>query len=125
MKKILMFLSIFVIFYISIANSEVNKIDEKVLEEIQEEDNVRVIIKLEEKTSYQKILNVDTKQQVIDSLNNKVKHEFDDGVSAIISEEDLIDLENNPNVRSIELVGINRFFCKILFPWLMQLQHGT
>ena len=119
MKKVLRFLFIFIFFtsfYISITNSEVNKIDEKVLEEIQEKDDVRVIIKLEEKSSYQKILNVDTKQQIIDSLNNKVKHDFNNSVSAIIFEEDLVNLENNLNVKSIELVGIKQIFLQDSVP---------
>tara|TARA_Y100000310_G_C20683729_1_gene817642 strand:+ start:862 stop:3627 length:2766 start_codon:yes stop_codon:yes gene_type:complete len=119
MKKVLRFLFIFIFFtsfYISITNSEVNKIDEKVLEEIQEKNDVRVIIKLEEKSSYQKILNVDTKQQIIDSLNNKVKHDFNNSVSAIIFEEDLVNLENNLNVKSIELVGIKQIFLQDSVP---------
>tara|TARA_Y100000031_G_scaffold156236_1_gene209890 strand:- start:526 stop:3255 length:2730 start_codon:yes stop_codon:yes gene_type:complete len=115
MKKILIFLFIFTIFFISITNSEVNKIDEKVLEKIQEED-VRVMIELEEKSPYQKILNVDTKQQVIDSLNNKVKHNFNESVSAIISKKDLVDLENNPNIKSIELVGTKQIFLQDSVP---------
>ncbi len=119
MKKKIVFLLVFVFFtnfLISITNSEVNKVDEKVLEEIQEKDDVRVIIKLEEKSSYQKILNIDTKQQVIDSLNNNIKHDFNDSFSAIISEDDLINLENNPNVESIELVEVKQIFLQDSVP---------
>ena len=111
-KRFAAFLFIFflAVIYLQIVVSDENKIEQEVFTELQGQENVRVIIELEEKTNLQEVLNIDTKQDVVDSLDGKVKHEFEESVSAIISEKELLDLENNPDVKSIKFVGTKKIF---------------
>ena len=92
------------------------KVDNKVFKEIQEEGKARVFIELEEKSIFQKTLKIDIKQQIISSLGDKIKHDFLDSISAIVSEKDLLELEKNPNIKSIKLIGVKHIFLQDSVP---------
>ena len=80
-------------------------ISSDVLEKIEKQD-VRVYIKLKSSIKRGKsITSREVKQEVSDILGKKIKHEFDDRFSALISEEELLELQNNSNIESIKLVG--------------------
>jgi subtilisin family serine protease len=77
-----------------------------VVEELEDQDNVRVMIKLKSEVKKGKsIASKEVKKEVADILEDKIKHEFDDKVSAFISKEELEELKNSSNIESIELVG--------------------
>ena len=78
------------------------KIDKKVLTQLEENNEVRVMIEYQESTSKR------IQSNIINE--NKIHHKFKDRFSATISQEDLIKLESNPNVKSIEVVEIKKIF---------------
>lgn len=93
------------------------KISEKVLEQVERGDQVRVYIKL--KTEMKKgraIASENVKEEISDILGNKVKHVFDDGISAIISEEELLELQNNSNIEVIGEVKSRSIFLQQSVP---------
>ena len=89
MKKSMIILFILIIFLLSFyskeATSNINKVDEKVLEKIQEQGSVRVMIKFKDNTVSK------LAEKTINSLEDKIKHKFSDRISAIISEDDLFE----------------------------------
>lgn len=133
MKKVIVFLFIFIAlisFYITATNSESNKVSEKVLEQIQKQGNARVMINLKElsetkgfifktkKTSFeinsekQKIKNI----VIRDIKKENLRHTFNKSISAIISKKNLVNLENNIDVKSVELVGTRHIFLQDSIP---------
>ena len=117
MRKILFIIAIFLILIVSnfIVNSSDNKISEKVYESLKDGKIVNVMIKIKEpvqetgvlirkrKSASQIGLEKDQrKEKIIETIGNKkVKHVFDDVVAAEVSEEDLIELNKNPDVESV------------------------
>ena len=69
-----------------------------------EKGEIKVYIKLKDGRG----IASDAKRELKDSIN--IKHEFNDKVSAVISQEELEELENNPNIESIEEVPMRRVF---------------
>lgn len=107
MKKsgVVLFLAILLLgFFIAqqVTKTEV-RISANVVDEIEKGNDVRVYVNLKESGLEGKGIASDTKQELKDSID--VKHEFEDKVTAIISEAELDELKNNPNVESIEIVG--------------------
>jgi len=83
-----------------------SKISSEVLEKIEQEDNIRVYIKLKSEVKKgRSITSREIKKEVSGILEGKIKHSFDDSLSAFVSEKELLELQNNSNVESIELVG--------------------
>lgn len=73
------------------------KVDKEVLSEIQEEGSAKIIIDLKDPSKLP---------------STEVEHKFDDKVSLEVNSTELKKLEKNPNVESIELVGVK-------FPFLV------
>jgi len=79
------------------------QVSDEVMEETEKGNDVRVYIQFKDSAVGKRGIASDVKEDIEDSIN--VKHEFNDKVSAVISEEELESLMNNPNIESIEVVG--------------------
>jgi subtilisin family serine protease len=85
-----------------------NRVDKAVFDKISQEETARVIVKFKDSDI--------GKDNVKDYLRDKVKHDFEDGISAIVSEKELSMLEKNPNVESVKLVGTRQIFLQDSVP---------
>jgi len=114
MKKVF-FLSLilFLVFsIIVVAENDFNKIDRTVYQKIDSGKEVRVFIKYQEDQNNKKSLS-----SIEESIDEKrVRHKFEDKVSAVINSADLEKLKNNPLVEGIELVGSKRIFLQDSVP---------
>ncbi|HJX51003.1 MAG TPA: S8 family serine peptidase, partial [Candidatus Nanoarchaeia archaeon] len=79
------------------------QVSEDVTEEIEKGNNVRVYIKFKDSAVGKRGIASDVKAEIEESIN--IRHEFNDKVSAIVSEEELEELKNNSNIESIDIVG--------------------
>jgi len=116
MKKIgvVVFLSILllgVFFAQQITKTEI-KISGHVISELEQEDNVKVYIKLKDSSS--KGIASDVKKDLEDSID--IKHEFEDKISTVISTKELEELKNNKNIESIEKIPIRKVFLQNSVP---------
>ncbi len=106
------------VFFISLASSvsDEDKIDEKVYEILEKNDEVRVVIKIEvekekgiffkqEKTSDEISLEKqEIKEEIINDVGKEnVKHVFDEEISVEISKEELDELNENPDIESVKI----------------------
>lgn len=104
---------IFGIFLISSSEIE-NKISPYVYENLEKNEETRVIVEIKEPDSEKGIFikNQKTaeeielekrkiKEDIEEKINEKIRHNFGNKIAVEISKEDLIELNNNPNVKSI------------------------
>ena len=88
------------------------KVDYDVKLALSEDDSVRVFIEFREDD----LMN-ENKREVIERLGEeKIVHEFVDEVSAVVSKSDILDLELDFNVESVELVGFRKIFLQDSVP---------
>ena len=109
MKRGIVFviLIMLLVFFFSLSlNAEKNKISSEVFEKVHQGQDVKVYIKFK---INQEGKAINLKKEIL-NLNNKIKYKFDDKVSAFVSEKDLEELQNNPNVESVELIGTRKVF---------------
>ena len=97
---LLLLLIIFSITFISTAEEKGQKIDVKVLKELEKSESVRVMIKYSENN--QKGL-FSQKDSIVSQ--EKIMHQFKDKFSATLTEEEILMLKDNPEIESIEIVG--------------------
>jgi len=95
---------------------EDKKIDSVVREKVLDGEEVRVFVKIKEDLrlpSNKEAL----KEEIIEKIGEeKIKHNFDDSISAVIDENDLKKLERDWRVASVELVGIREVFLQDSVP---------
>ena len=79
--------------------SDEDKIDEKVYEKLENNKEVRVIVKIDVENNLEE---QKTKEEVIKDVGKEdVKHIFSDEIAVEISKNDLKELNNNPNIESV------------------------
>ena len=117
---IFLLISISLIFSLDILSSleklsslkKVSNINRKILDEFEKEASVRVMIKYKEQQEIQSPLfskqNFLTQEEILPI--EKIHHQFKNEISATISKKDLIELENNLNIKSIEIISIRHIF---------------
>ncbi len=103
---LLLALSFIVVKYEPDFKIDSSKINAKVVDEVQQNNNARVTIKLktDELADGKRVASEETKKEVQDILKDKIKHEFNDKISAVVSKEDLEKLKDNPDVELVEIV---------------------
>jgi len=116
MKKsgVVLFLVILILgFFIAqqLTKTEVS-ISGNVIQEAELGEEVEVYIQL--KDSIGRGIASDTKRQLKSSL--RTRHDFKDKVVAVISQEELEELKDNPNIQSIEEVPIRKIFLQDSVP---------
>ncbi|RLG12450.1 hypothetical protein DRN73_02585 [Candidatus Pacearchaeota archaeon] len=74
----------------------------EVVKALGDNESVRVMIKMKNSVVGKRGIASDIKQELKNSI--KIRHEFQDEVSAIINKSELEILKNNPNVKSVEIV---------------------
>lgn len=101
-----MLILILVISQINIVHSaNYAKIDKKIIEKLSHNENVSVMIKFKE--TNQRKINLENKVILI---KNRIRHKFDNSVSATISAKDLAYLERNSQIKSITILGTKNLF---------------
>ena len=123
MKKIglfLIFLILFSSFFVlvsslNINNSSVNKIDSKILDSLTKSNKVRVIINLNQVQS--KNSNSFSVQNINGLINSSdIKHNFGNYISALVSNDEINNLENSSLVKSIVLEGTKHIILQTSVP---------
>jgi len=95
---IILFLMVFVISFVSSVDN-LNKIDNKIYEKLKNNDEVRVIVKIDAENNLEQ---QKAKNEIINNARKEdVKHVFSDEIAVEISKNDLRELNNNPNVESV------------------------
>jgi len=90
------------IFLVGSFQNEKNKVNEKVYEELKEDKEVPVIIKVNpEKKIFKRASIEDSKKEIIKDLKKEEVREYQDLISVKISKGELKELEKNPDVESI------------------------
>jgi subtilisin family serine protease len=126
---IVIFLFIFGIFLVSSFNED-KKVDKKVYDAFEENNNVRIIIKLKEikeekgfifktqKSSEEiKLEKRGIKEKIIKDIGEEnIKHVFDKTIASGINENKLNDLMKNDNIESIKIDRIMRAFLQDSVP---------
>lgn len=95
---IILFLIIFIINFVSSIDN-FDKIDDKIYDKLKNNDEVRVIVKIdaENNLGQQK-----AKDEIINDVGEEnIKHVFDKEIAVEISKDELNELNNNPNVESV------------------------
>jgi len=80
------------------SSSPTAHVETEVFEQLEETNNVRVMIEFKEDNKFRKIKG--------DELGIKVKHNFGNKISAMINAEDLDQLQDNPKVKKIKIMGV-------------------
>ncbi|MCR4327814.1 MAG: S8 family serine peptidase [Nanoarchaeota archaeon] len=114
-KKVKFLFFIFLILGIVVMSSEqifAEKIDEKVIGKLEKNNYINVFIQYSDKIK-KGFLN-EEKNSILEK--EKIRHEFNEGISAKISKSDLKKLKTNANVESITLVGTKRIFLEDSIP---------
>jgi len=120
MKKEIIFLVvlIFSLFLLSsgISAEKYEKVDSRVANSLEKQNDVRVFVKFKEeniieKTGLMRKIKIEGyKEKTKRNLKNKIKHDFGDMISVEINLEDLEDLKNNPDVESVEQIGVRQTY---------------
>ena len=99
MKKRLIFVLLVLITSMFFVGSQQTKITNEVYEELEDEEEVKVIVKVKDL------------EDVIENINEeKIKHVFEESIAVEVSEEKLSELNENPDVESVELVQVKKIF---------------
>ena len=107
MKRTGVFIILGILLLTFFVAQQINKpnvsISGKVVEAVEQGENVKVYIKFKDSAVGKKGIASDVKKEIKETV--KIKHEFKDKVSTMISEAELEELKENPNIESIEVIG--------------------
>ena len=107
-------LLVFILEFIA-GNSGFDKVDSKVISILSEEDSVRVFVEFEEEGD--DFLDEESRQNVIRKIGEEnVIHSFEDEISVVVNKNDILELELDSSVKSVELVGVRKIFLQDSVP---------
>ena len=112
MKRVNMIIVLSFVFILFLASfsvmgkSENEKVDKKIYDKIKEDESAKVFVKFKESAG----------KSGKSTLGNNVKEDFGSFVVANVNSSELDELEENPNVERISLVGTKRIFLQDSVP---------
>jgi len=105
-KLVIIFLVLTLMMSLVVLGENSKKTDEKIISKLQEKDSVKVIVQLKGNT----IKNVKSLNSVSADVLKKARYQFDNKIPLDVNSTELLELEADPQVESIQLVGIKKIF---------------